>query len=184
MSLNHWPAFRLIFPGSAFEMVFCGSHGNSIAKLRTYSSIQLLNCFIQARSNIEPVGFVVIQKLKLVMFKLHYFPSIDDVISIHVRCPGTENQEWQQWLDQADPDYLGIGQTSSLSRQHLALLVAFAFGWAPYHPVPQQLGLRDIWRNGLVSNGIGCLDIPQESPRFENTLLHGCGQFRKCLIES
>ncbi|CAL1168543.1 unnamed protein product [Cladocopium goreaui] len=48
------------------------------------------------------------------------------------------NDEWKAWLNSADPEFLGPSQTQNLSRQDLALLVAFSFGWPPYAEVPKN----------------------------------------------
>ena len=41
-----------------------------------------------------------------------------------------------EWLDVADPTFLGMEVTQDLDRPHLMMLVGFAFGWGPdYVPV-------------------------------------------------
>ena len=45
----------------------------------------------------------------------------------------------QKWLDGADPNILKDSDQLKLTRQDLALLVAFATGWAPFATTPQPL---------------------------------------------
>ena len=54
-------------------------------------------------------------------------------------CLPAENQQWAEWLDGADPNILKDSDQVKLTRQDLALLVAFATGWAPFATTPQPL---------------------------------------------
>ncbi len=52
----------------------------------------------------------------------------------------TENSQWAQWLQEADPEFLSVAKTQQCSRQDMALLVGFSFGWPPNMDCEQSLG--------------------------------------------